>query len=284
MINGRKIVVVLPAYNAAQTLKQTYAELPQDVVDDVLLVDDKSTDDTIALAEQLNLTIFVHDKNYGYGRNQKTCYLQALRRGADIVVMVHPDYQYDPRLALPLAGMIASGVYDVALGSRIMGGGALKGGMPVYKYVSNRILTAIQNLLLGSKLSEFHTGYRAFSKEVLQALPLNENADGFIFDNEMLVQALYFGYRVAEISCPTKYFQESSSINFWSSCIYGIGVILCSIKYRLQKMNLGRFRIFNPKGRALGESYYEEVVGRSGYSSDRWPLPEDRVCPLHLRE
>src|SRR5262249_45486179 len=181
------------------------------------------------------------------------------KRGADIVVMIHPDYQYTPRLARALASLISSGVYDVALGSRILGGGALQGGMPVYKYVFNRILTAIQNLLLGSKVSEFHTGYRAFSKKVLRSLPLNENADGFIFDNEMLVQAIYFGFRIAEISCPTKYFAEASSINFWSSCVYGMGVLLCSIKYRLQKMRLGRFRIFNSKGRLLGESYYPEV-------------------------
>ena len=260
MIDGHKVVVVMPAYNAARTLKQTVADIPHDVVDEVLLVDDHSRDETVALAKELGLTVYLHDKNYGYGRNQKTCYLQALTRGADIVVMIHPDYQYTPRLARAMADMIASGVYDVALGSRILGGGALKGGMPLYKYVFNRLLTAIQNLLLGSKLSEFHTGYRAFSRQALTALPLNENADGFIFDNEMLVQAIYFGYRVGEISCPTKYFPEASSIALWSSCVYGLGVLLCSFKYRLQKLGLGTFRIFNPKGRLLGESYYTEVT------------------------
>jgi glycosyltransferase involved in cell wall biosynthesis len=255
MIDGKKVIVVMPAYNAARTLKQTCEEIPRDVVDEVLLVDDKSNDETVILAKELNLTIFAHDRNYGYGRNQKTCYLEALKRGADIVVMIHPDYQYTPRLARALASMISSGIYDVAIGSRILGGGALRGGMPLYKYVSNRILTALQNFLMGSKLSEFHTGYRAFSKEVLRSLPLNENSDGFIFDNEMLVQALYFGHQIAEISCPTKYFEEASSINFGASCIYGIGVVLCAIKYRLQKMHMGRFRIFNHKGRKL-EVYY----------------------------
>jgi glycosyltransferase involved in cell wall biosynthesis len=260
MIDGHKIVVVMPAYNAEHTLRQTVAEIPRDVVDEVLLVDDGSSDDTVALAKELDLRVYLHDKNYGYGRNQKTCYFQALKGGADIVVMIHPDYQYTPRLARAMAGMISSGVYDVALGSRILGGGALEGGMPLYKYVFNRILTAIQNLLLGSKLSEFHTGYRAFSRQVLESLPLNENADGFIFDNELLVQSIHFGYRIGEISCPTKYFPEASSIDLWSSCVYGLGVLLCSLKYRLQKLHLWQFRILNPKGRLLGESYYTEVT------------------------
>jgi len=259
MIAGKKVIVVMPAYNAAQTLKQTYDEIPHDIVDEILLVDDNSSDDTIIVAKQIGLTVFSHDRNYGYGRNQKTCYLEALRRGADIVVMIHPDYQYTPRLALAMASMIASGLYDITLGSRILGGGALRGGMPLYKYVFNRILTAFQNLLLGSKLSEFHTGYRAFSKKVLESLPLNENADGFIFDNEMLVQAIYFGYGIAEITCPTKYFKEASSIGFFSSCIYGLGVLLCSIKYRLQRMHVWKFRIFNEKGRLLGDTYYAEL-------------------------
>ncbi len=255
MIDGKKVVVVMPAYNAARTLQQTCAEIPRDIIDEVLLVDDHSTDETLTLAKELDLTIFAHDTNYGYGRNQKTCYLEALKLGADIVVMIHPDYQYTPRLARALASMISSGLYDVAIASRILGGGALKGGMPLYKYIFNRILTALQNLIMDSKLSEFHTGYRAFSKEVLQSLPLHENADGFIFDNEMLVQALYFGYQIGEISCPTKYFEEASSINFWNSCRYGMGVILCAIKYRLQKMNVGRFRIFSSKGKRLEEYY-----------------------------
>ncbi|MGC3972813.1 MAG: glycosyltransferase family 2 protein [Nitrospira sp.] len=255
MIEGKKVIVVMPAYNAARTLRQTCEEVPREVVDEVILVDDHSTDETLTLAKELNVTIFAHDSNYGYGRNQKTCYAEALKRGADIVVMIHPDYQYTPRLARALASMISSELYDVAIGSRILGGGALKGGMPVYKYVFNRMLTALQNLLVGSKLSEFHTGYRAFSKEVLRSLPLNENSDGFIFDNEMLVQALYFGHQIGEISCPTKYFEEASSIKFVDSCVYGMGVVLCSIKYRLQKMNVARFRIFSRKGRRLEEYY-----------------------------
>jgi glycosyltransferase involved in cell wall biosynthesis len=259
MIEGKKVVVVMPAYNAARTLRKTCEEIPRDIVDDVLLVDDHSSDETLALAKELNVTIFAHDTNYGYGRNQKTCYFEALKRGADIVVMLHPDYQYTPRLSRALASMISSGLYDVAIVSRILGGGALKGGMPVYKYVFNRLLTALQNFIMGSKLSEFHTGYRAFSKEVLKTLPLNENSDGFIFDNEMLVQALYFGHPIGEISCPTKYFEEASSINFWNSCVYGIGVILCASKYRLQKLSVGQFRIFNTKGKKL-EDYYVQVA------------------------
>ncbi|MBW1802865.1 MAG: glycosyltransferase family 2 protein, partial [Deltaproteobacteria bacterium] len=217
MINGKKIIVVLPAYNAEKTLRQTYGDIPRDIVDNVLLVDDGSIDNTIALAKKMGIETIAHDKNYGYGRNQKTCYMEALRRHADIVIMVHPDYQYTPKLITAMTSMIAFGVYDVVLGSRIIGGKALCSGMPLYKYAANRFLTAYENLVLGSKLSEFHTGYRAFKREVLEALPLNENSDDFVFDNEMLVQIIHFGYRIGEVSCPTRYFDDASSINFWRS-------------------------------------------------------------------
>jgi len=258
MLNNKKIIVVLPAYNAVETLEQTHREIPVDIVDKVLLVDDHSADETVALAKKLGIETFLHDRNYGYGRNQKTCYTEALRYGADIVVMVHPDYQYTPRLITAMASMIAYGVYDVVLGSRIIGGGALKGGMPPYKYVANRFLTALQNFLLGSKLSEFHTGYRAFRKEVLQAIRFLENSDNFVFDNEMLAQIIYFGYRVGEISCPTKYFQEASSINLWNSAVYGLGVIKTSLKFRCQKWGLGDFRIFRGHEKD-GDPYYRRV-------------------------
>ncbi len=206
MLSGKKIIVVLPAYNAERTLEQTYREIPSDIVDEVLLVDDGSIDRTVSFARRLGIQTILHDRNYGYGRNQKTCYKEALRRNADIVIMVHPDYQYTPKLITAMASMIAYGIYDVVLGSRIIGGKALKGGMPLYKYVANRFLTAFENLILGSKLSEYHTGYRGFSGEVLQDLPLDNNSDSFVFDNEMLVQVIYFGYRIGEISCPTRYF------------------------------------------------------------------------------
>ena len=258
MLNNKKIIVVLPAYNAVQTLEQTHREIPLDIVDKVLLVDDYSADDTVALAKELGIETFLHDRNYGYGRNQKTCYKEALRYGADIVVMVHPDYQYTPKLITAMASMIAYGVYDVVLGSRIIGGGALKGGMPLYKYVANRFLTAIQNLMLGSKLSEFHTGYRAFRKEVLQSVQFLENSDNFVFDNEMLAQIIYLGYGVGEISCPTKYFEEASSINLWKSAVYGLGVIKTSIKFRCQKWGLGNFRIFR-RPQKEKDPYYRKV-------------------------
>lgn len=259
MLNGKKIVIVMPAYNAARTLQQTYNEIPLDVVDDVLLVDDGSSDRTVSVARGLGLTTFLHRNNLGYGKNQKTCYREALRRDADIVIMVHPDYQYSPKLIVPMAGMIAYGEYDVVLGSRILGTGALEGGMPLYKFISNRILTAIQNILLNYKLSEYHTGYRAFSREVLEALPLEENTDDFVFDNEMLAQVIYFGYRIGEISCPTRYFAEASSINFVRSFQYGLGVLATSMKFRLQKMRLGRFRIFDSCDTAFEPDYYEQV-------------------------
>lgn len=259
MINGQKILVVLPAYNAEKTLQQTYDEIPREIVDDVLLVDDFSADSTVTRAKDLGIRTYVHDQNYGYGRNQKTCYGEALKSDADIVVMVHPDYQYTPKLVTAMASMIAFEVYDVVLGSRIIGGGALKGGMPLYKYISNRFLTAVQNLLLGSKLSEFHTGYRAFRKEVLMNLPLEGNSDGFIFDNEMLAQIIYFGYRIGEVSCPTSYFEEASSINFRNSAIYGLGVLGTSIKFRLQKMGLARSRLFSKRARCGFPEYYQEI-------------------------
>ena len=259
MLDGKKIVVVMPAYNAARTLRQTYEDLPLHVVDEVLLVDDSSSDETVALARELNVTTFQHKKNLGYGRNQKTCYREALKRGADIVIMLHPDYQYSPKLVVSLAGMIASNHYDVALGSRILGVGALKGGMPGYKYLSNRFLTAVQNLLLGYKLSEYHTGFRAFSRQVLESLPLEENSDDFLFDNEMLAQAIYFNYRIGEISCPTKYFPEASSISFKRSVKYGFGVLWTSLRFRIQKIGLARFRIFDSERTRPLHAYYEEL-------------------------
>jgi glycosyltransferase involved in cell wall biosynthesis len=230
MIHGKRIVVVMPAYNAAKTVEQTYRELDRAAVDEVILVDDRSGDETAAISRGLGIITHVHEENRGYGANQKTCYRLALDHGADIVVMLHPDYQYDPRLVTALAGMVASGVYDCAIGSRITGGGALKGGMPYYKYVANRMLTLVQNLLLGQKLSEYHTGFRAFSREILTDLPLARNSDDFVFDNQMLAQVICFGYRIGEISCPTKYFEEASSINFSRSCRYGIGVLWTSVQ------------------------------------------------------
>jgi glycosyltransferase involved in cell wall biosynthesis len=260
LLNGKKIVVVMPAYNAAKTLQQTYSEIPREVVDEILLVDDGSSDSTVATAREIGLTTFLHHQNFGYGRNQKTCYREALRRNADVVIMVHPDYQYSPKLIVPMVGMIAYGEYDAVLGSRILGTGTLRGGMPLYKYIANRSLTAFQNLLMGQKLSEYHTGYRAFSQKVLAALPLEENTDDFVFDNEMLSQIAFFGFRIGELSCPTRYFAEASSISFGRSVKYGFGVLATAIKYRLQKMKVASFRIFSPKGRRLAADYYEQVT------------------------
>ena len=259
MLNGKKIVVVMPAYNASRTLRQTYDEVPFEVVDEVLLVDDASSDETVALARELGLTTFLHERNLGYGKNQKTCYREALKRDADIVVMLHPDYQYSPRLLTSLAGMIASGHYDIALGSRILGVGAVQGGMPRYKYVSNRFLTAVQNLLLGYKLSEYHTGFRAFSRRVLKSLPLEADTDDFLFDNEVLAQAIYFKFNIGEISCPTKYFPEASSISFKRSVRYGLGVLWTSLKFRMQKMGLAKFRMFDSDSAKLLPDYYEQL-------------------------
>ena len=260
MLNGKRIVVVMPAYNAAQTLDRTYSELPLDIVDEVILVDDGSSDGTAVLARKIGVTVFRHRQNLGYGRNQKTCYREALKRGADIVVMLHPDYQYSPKLIVSLAGLIAYGEFDIALGSRILGVGALQGGMPVYKYIANRLLTAIQNLLLNYKLSEYHTGYRAFDRRVLDELPLEGNSDGFVFDNEILAQGIFFRYRIGEVSCPTKYFAEASSIGFSKSVVYGFGVLWTSLKFRCQRMGVGSFAIFNVKGNKLLEDYYDQVV------------------------
>jgi glycosyltransferase involved in cell wall biosynthesis len=250
MINGKRVAVVLPAYNAEKTLEATVRELPE-LVDMCLLVDDHSSDHTVEIAERLALQYFVHDRNYGYGRNQQTCYREALAAGADVIIMLHPDYQYTPLLVTAMASMVAYGVYDVVLGSRIIGGQALRGGMPLYKYIFNRLLTAFENLFLRIKLSEYHTGYRAFGREVLSRLPLLENSDDFVFDNQMLAQCVHFGFRIGEVSCPTKYFDEASSINFRRSVIYGLGVLLTSLQFTLQRMGVARFRIFSEKGRRL---------------------------------
>lgn len=249
MIKGKKVVVVMPAYNAAQTLADTYAEIPREVVDAVILVDDQSRDDTVARAEALGIDhVIRHPQNRGYGGNQKTCYQEALRIGADIVVMLHPDYQYTPKLLEAMVYPIAHGLFPVMLGSRILGRGALAGGMPLYKYVANRFLTLVQNLLMGQKLAEYHTGYRAFSREILEKLPLEENSDDFVFDNEMLAQIAWAGYIIGEVTCPTRYFQEASSINFRRSVVYGLGVLRVSLSYRLARWGLLRPRIFDVAG------------------------------------
>ena len=260
MLNGKRVIVVVPAYNAARTLKKTCAELPREIVDDVLVVDDHSSDATVQMARELHLTTFVHHRNLGYGRNQKTCYREALRRSADIVVMLHADYQYSPRLVPAMASMIAFGEYDVVLGSRILGAGGLHGGMPFYKYISNRFLTLYQNILFSQKISEYHTGFRAFSRAVLASLPLEENSDDFVFDAQVLAQAIYLGYRIGEISCPARYFPEASSLNFSSSAKYGLQVLSVTLKFWLQKHGLGRFGTFNPTGQKLIEDYYRQVV------------------------
>ena len=247
MINGQKVVVVLPAYNAAKTLRQTYNEIDRAIVDEIILVDDASKDNTVQVAEELGIShIIMHAKNKGYGGNQKSCYKQALAVGADIVVMLHPDYQYTPALIGPMVSLIGNNVYPVVLGSRILGKGALKGGMPLYKYIFNRMLTTIQNLLMSQKLSEYHTGYRAYHRAVLQAIPFDRNSDDFVFDNELLAQIFYCGYEIGEITCPTKYFDDASSINFRRSLQYGAGVLRVSFQYALQKMGIARFRIFSP--------------------------------------
>jgi glycosyltransferase involved in cell wall biosynthesis len=244
MIEGLKVAVVLPAYNAARTLRQTVAEIPRDIVDDVILTDDCSKDETIAVAHELGLHVIRHDVNRGYGGNQKSCYTAALARGADIVVMLHPDYQYSPRLVRAMASMIASGHYDAVFASRILGRGALVGGMPVYKYIFNRMLTLAQNILMQQKLSEYHTGYRAWNRQVLERLPLLSCSDDFVFDNQMIAQAAWFGFQLGEISCPTKYFPEASSINFRRSCVYGLGVLKTSVEYRLARWGLKRSALF----------------------------------------
>jgi glycosyltransferase involved in cell wall biosynthesis len=251
MINGKRIMVVLPAYNAGRTLERTIADIPPGIVDDLLLVDDASGDDTVEVAERLGIPRVVHPINRGYGANQKTCYTHALARGADIIVMLHPDYQYSPKLIGAMAWLAASDEYDVILGSRILGRGAREGGMPRYKYFFNRILTAVENLFLGIKLSEYHTGYRTFTRKVIQTLPLMECSDDFVFDNQMLAQAAQFGFRIGELSCPTRYFDEASSINFRRSVVYGLGVLRTSVQYRLHRSGLRRDRLFDPNGRKL---------------------------------
>ena len=255
MINGKRIAVVMPAYNAEKTLHATVGELP-DLVDIRILVDDHSRDQTAEVARRLGLQYFVHDRNYGYGRNQQTCYGEALAAGADVVIMLHPDYQYTPLLVTAMASMVAYDVYDVVLGSRIIGGRALLGGMPIYKYISNRLLTAFENLFLRVKLSEYHTGYRAFSRRVLSELPLLENSDDFVFDNQMLAQCVHFGFRIGEASCPTKYFAEASSINFHRSVAYGFGVLATTLQFVLHNWGLAHFARFSKEGRKLEPGYY----------------------------
>lgn len=248
MVKGKRIIVVLPAYNAAETLAQTYNDIPFDIVDEVVLVDDKSEDETIKKGKEIGIKhIVVHDSNLGYGGNQKTCYKKALDLGADIVVMLHPDYQYTPKLIHSMSFIIANGLYDVVLGSRILGNGALKGGMPIYKYIANRFLTFFQNVLVNQKLSEYHTGYRAFSKEVLETICFEKNDNSFVFDNQMLSQIIYAGYDIAEITCPTKYFPEASSINLKDSCVYGFKVMAVSVIHCLNKMKVLKSDLYKTK-------------------------------------
>lgn len=251
MINGKRICVIMPAYNAEKTLRQTYAEVPLDIVDEVILTDDASQDATVQVARELGIKTFVHMQNKGYGANQKTCYQEALNHGADIIIMLHPDYQYTPLLIAPIAHMIAWGVFDAVIASRILGNKALEGGMPLYKYVSNRFLTTAENLMIGQNLSEYHTGYRAFSAEVLRTIPLLENSDDFVFDNEMLLQTFYFGFNVGEVSCPAKYFDEASSISFRRSVTYGIGVMKTSLRYLLAQKGWRNDPTFSHNGKKL---------------------------------
>jgi len=238
MLDGKKVCVVMPAYNAEKTLRQTVSEIDRSIADDVILVDDCSPDKTVDIAKELGLHYIVHPKNRGYGGNQKTCYREALGRGADIVVMLHPDYQYSPKLMPAMAGMVASGHFDCVLGARVLGRGALAGGMPIWKFIANRTLTASENLLIGCKLAEYHTGYRAFSRRLLEALPLEENSDDFVFDNQMIAQAIWFGFHIGEISCPARYFDEASSISFRRSVTYGFGVLGTAVEYRLADLGL----------------------------------------------
>ncbi len=248
MYRQKKVIVVMPAFNAAKTLHQTYRDvMDQEMVDEIILVDDASGDETVGLARTLPKTrVFTHERNLGYGANQKTCYRLALEAGADIVIMVHPDYQYTPKLIPAMAALIGNGLYSCVLGSRILGGHALKGGMPLWRYLSNRFLTFVENILMDAKLSEFHTGYRAFSRELLQSLPLEENSDDFVFDNEILAEILWRGETIAEVSCPTRYFEEASSINFRRSLAYGFGCLRTALKFRLARMGLLRSRMFPP--------------------------------------
>ncbi|HSJ97233.1 MAG TPA: glycosyltransferase family 2 protein [Myxococcota bacterium] len=265
MFHGKKIVVVMPAYNAARTIEQTFREIPLDLVDEVLVTDDASQDHTVEVARhRLGLRTFVHPQNRGYGANQKTCYAEALRLGADVVVMLHPDYQYTPKLIAAMVGLIVDGPFDVVLGSRILGGRARAGGMPTWKYVANRFLTAAQNALQGAKLSEYHTGYRAFSREVLQTIPLLENSDDFVFDNQMLAQILYWDFRIGEVSCPAAYFAEASSIDFRRSVTYGLGCLRTAAQYFAQRRGWGSYSIFSPKGRRLDSAEAPALAPRAG--------------------
>jgi glycosyltransferase involved in cell wall biosynthesis len=251
MLLGKKIVVVLPAYNAEKTLEVTYGEIPRDIVDEVILVDDHSQDHTPLLARQLGIEhVLEHDVNRGYGGNQKTCYKKALDVGADITIMLHPDYQYTPKLIRAFSAVLAEGVYDIVLGSRILGTGTRKGGMPLYKYVSNRAITLFENVVIGQKLSEYHTGYRGYTRKVLETIPFENNSDDFIFDNQFLIQAHYCGFEIAEVTCPTKYFEEASSINFRRSLRYGVLCCLTAVQYRLERAQLAHFKIFEgaPRG------------------------------------
>ncbi|MCB0566043.1 MAG: glycosyltransferase family 2 protein [Phaeodactylibacter sp.] len=254
MYKGKKVIVVLPAYNAALTLEKTYQEIPFELVDEVILCDDASSDNTSALAREIGIQhIIVHKNNKGYGGNQKSLYNKALELGGDIIIMLHPDYQYTPKLIPSMINIIGEGLYPVVLGSRILGKGALAGGMPLYKYVANRILTLVQNLLVNYKLSEYHTGYRAFSREVLQGINFNSNSDDFVFDNEMLSQIIYAGFHIAEVTCPTKYFEEASSINLTRSIRYGLGVLRVSVSHLLQRLGLARFEIFRKVGQKASQ-------------------------------
>jgi glycosyltransferase involved in cell wall biosynthesis len=251
VFHDHKVVVVMPAYNAARTIERTYREIPLDLVDEVIVTDDASHDETVEIARRLGLRTLVHERNRGYGGNQKTCYTEALRLGADVIVMLHPDYQYTPKLIPAMISLITDGPFQVVLGSRVLGGRALSGGMPLYKYISNRALTAFQNLMCGAKLSEYHTGYRAFSRQVLESLPLLENSDDFVFDNQILAQILLAGFEVGEVSCPAAYFEEASSINFRRSVRYGLGVVTTSLQAFAQRKGLSSVRIFDPQGRRL---------------------------------
>ena len=251
MINSKRVCVVMPSYNAEKTLQKTYDEIPKNIVDEIILTDDASKDRTVEVAKSLGIKTFVHNQNRGYGGNQKTCYKAALELNADITIMLHPDYQYTPKLITAMASMIAEGVFDAVIGSRILGNKAMRGGMPIYKYASNRFLTLIEKTIIQQKLSEYHTGYRAFSRKVLETIPLLDNSDDFVFDNQMLCQILYFGFEVGEVSCPALYFDDASSISFSRSVSYGLGVVQTSLKYAMAKRGIGHFKIFNPNGRKL---------------------------------
>ena len=261
MINNKKVVIIMPAYNAEKTLEKTYNEIYQNFVDEIILVDDLSSDSTKEIAKKLNITTILHEKNKGYGANQKSCYRAALKAGADIIIMLHPDYQYTPKLIPAIASMMAFEEYDAVIASRMLGNSALKGGMPFYKFISNRFLTEFENLLTGEKLSEYHTGFRGFTRKILETLPLEDCSDDFIFDNQMLALILFNGYKIGEISCPTKYFKEASSINFARSCKYGLEVLLVSIKYRLAKMGF-KIKLFDNNGKILDKekelNYYNK--------------------------